>query len=106
MATSKAELFIFARFHAGEGKEAAVATALDEVVGPTRTEPGCIEIDSYRSIRDPRLFYIHSRWIDETAFENHVKQPHTVRFDETVQGLIDHAMDVARTQPLRRPKAN
>lgn len=94
------ELFIFARFHARRGKEGAVATALEEVVGPTRGEPGCIEIDSYHSIRDPRLFYIHSWWTDEAAFEDHVKQPHTVRFDENIRGLIDHPMDVARTRAL------
>ena len=74
------ELFIFARFHAREGDEAAVAAALRDVVVPTRAEPGCLAINAFRSVRDPRLFYIHSRWIDETAFDIHAELPHTVAF--------------------------
>ena len=35
------ELFIFARFHAREGQEDAVAEALREVVAPSREEAGC-----------------------------------------------------------------
>ena len=38
-------LFIFARFHAGEGQDGAVAAALREVVGPTREEAGCLAIE-------------------------------------------------------------
>jgi quinol monooxygenase YgiN len=94
------ELFIFGRFHAHEGQQDAVAAAMREVLGPTRAEPGCLAIGHYRSIRDPRLFYIHSRWIDEAAFDNHAILPHTVRFIETVEKLIDHPLDVTRARPL------
>jgi quinol monooxygenase YgiN len=94
------ELFIFARFHAREGQEAAVADALREVRGPTQLEPGCLSMNAWRSIRDPRLFFIHSRWRDEAAFDLHAKLPHTVRFIEKVQQLIDHPLDINRTHPL------
>lgn len=94
------ELFIFARFHARQGQETAVAAALRDVVGPSRAEPGCRAIDAYRSTREPRLFYIHSRWVDEAAFETHAGLPHTVRFVERVEPLIDHALEVTRATPL------
>jgi quinol monooxygenase YgiN len=94
------ELFIFGRFHAREGEEDAVAAALREVLGPTRAESGCLTIGHYRSIRDPRLFYVHSRWIDEAAFETHAGLPHTVRFIERVQALINHPLDVTRARPV------
>jgi quinol monooxygenase YgiN len=94
------ELFIFARFHAREGLEAAVAAALRDVVGPTRAEPGCREVAAYRSVRDPLLFWIHSRWVDEAAFELHAGLLHTVRFLERVQQLIDHPLDITRAQPI------
>lgn len=51
---------------------------------------------AFRSTRDPQLFYIHSRWKDEAAFENHAGLPHTLRFLERVQPLIDHPLDVTR----------
>jgi quinol monooxygenase YgiN len=94
------ELFIFARFHASEGQDGATAAALREVIGPTREEPGCLAIDAYRSTRDARLFHIHSRWIDEAAFERHATLPHTVRFIERVRTLIDHDLDVTRSRPI------
>ena len=94
------ELFVFARFHAREGREEAVAAALREVVPPTRAEPGCLAIGAYRATRDPRLFHIHSRWRDEAAFERHAAMPHTVRFIETVERLVDQPIEVTRSQAI------
>ena len=94
------ELFIFARFHAREGQEAAVAAALHKQVRAVPAEPGCLAIGAYRCVRDPRLFWIHSRWIDEAAFETHAELPNTQRFVEHVQQLIDHPFDVTRTHPI------
>ena len=92
------ELFFFARFHACEGCETSLAQALVDVVPPSRQEPGCLSIHAFRSTRDPRLFYIHSRWTSEEAFEIHAGLPHTVRFIERVEPLIDHPFDAARTE--------
>jgi quinol monooxygenase YgiN len=94
------QLSIFARFHARGGNEAAVAAALRDVVVPTRAERGCLAINAFRSVRDPGLFYIHSRWIDETAFDIHAELPHTVTFLKRVQPLIDHPLEVTRTTSL------
>lgn len=89
-------LTIFARFHARDGQAAAVAAAIAEVVPPTRAEPGCLGISGHRDIRDPQLFFIHSVWPDEAAFEVHAGLPHTARFLRTVQPLVDHPLDVRR----------
>ena len=90
------ELFIFARFHACPGRETGVETALRKVIAPTRQEPGCVSIHAFRSIRDARLFYVHSRWVDEAGFDDHVGQPHTKQFVEEVQPLVDHELDTTR----------
>jgi len=94
------ELFIFARFHARPGSEGAVSAALRDVLAPTREEPGCLGIHAFRSIGDQRLFYIHSRWTDEDAFEGHARLAHTVRFVERVEPLIDHPLDVTRAERI------
>ena len=94
------ELFIFARFHAREGQETALAAVLRRQIRSVREEPRCLAIDAYRSTHDPRLFYIHSRWSDEAAFEIHAELPNTVRFLERVQPLIDHPLDVTRARPV------
>ena len=90
------EIFIFARFHAIPGNEAALQEALHDAVIASRKEEGCLGIDSFHSIREPQIFYIHSHWKDETAFENHAVLPHTVRFVERVELLIDHPVEAQR----------
>jgi quinol monooxygenase YgiN len=92
------ELFIFARFQARPGNEKAVAEALLDVLGPSGEEAGCLNIHAFRSTGNPRLFYIHSCWTDEDAFEVHAGLPHTVRFLERVAPLIDHPLDVTRAE--------
>lgn len=94
------ELFIFARFRARAGNEATVADALRDVLAPSREETGCLSIHAFRSIRDPQLFYIHSRWKDEAAFDHHAGLPHTRRFIERVEALIDHALDITRAEQI------
>ncbi len=94
------QLFIFARFYAKNGKEAALAEDLRTEVLAARRDPGCIAHSAYRSVRDSRLFFIHSRWRDDAAFEEHLKLPHTLQFAERVESLIDHQLEVIRARPL------
>jgi quinol monooxygenase YgiN len=90
--------YVFVRLHAREGEESAVEQALRDVTGPSRQEPGCLSFHTFRSTRDRRLFYIHSRWVDEAAFQAHADLPHTVRFLKRVDALLDQSRDVARTE--------
>jgi len=94
------EMFFFARFHARPGNERAVEEALLDVLAPSRQEPGCLSIDAFRSIHDPRLFYIHSRWKDAAAFDIHAGLVHTVGFIERVEPLIDHPLDLTRAEKM------
>ena len=91
------KLFIFARFHAREGQEDALEALLRAQPELVRAEPGCLEMGIYRSVRDPRLFWIDSRWADEAAFNLHANLPNTDRFVERAEQLIDHPFDVTRT---------
>jgi quinol monooxygenase YgiN len=95
------EQYTFVRLHAREGGESAVEDALREVMGPTREEAGCLSFHTFRSMRDRRLFYIHSRWVDEAALQAHAGLAHTVRFLERVDALVDQPRDVARTEMIR-----
>lgn len=94
------EQYAFVRLHAREGEESAVEEALREVAGPTRDEAGCLSFHTFRSKRDPRLFFIHSRWVDEAAFRKHADLSHTVRFLKRVDMLLDQPRDVTRTEMI------
>jgi quinol monooxygenase YgiN len=93
-------LYVFARFHSKPGLERGVEQAIAKVLGPTRNEPECLGVNMFRSVRDGGLFYIHSRWQNEAAFDWHGDQPYTKAFVDEVLPLIDHPLDVVRTQLL------
>ena len=92
------QLYIFARFRARPGNENTVEAALREVLPPTRAEAGCLTLNTFRSTHDPQLFYLHSKWVDEAAFDHHAGLPHTVKFIATVEPLIDHEFDLTRAK--------
>jgi len=94
------EIFVFARLHARPGMREKVRQAMYEVQGPTRVEPGCIGYGGFQSVRDPDEFYIHSRWVDMAAFEQHSALAHTVRFVEAVEPLVDHEFKATLAEQL------
>jgi quinol monooxygenase YgiN len=65
----------------------------------SRTEPGCLRLDVFESLREPLMFAIHSEWVDEASFELHATLPHTVRFLEAAGKLLAHPLHALR---LRR----
>ncbi|HEY6389605.1 MAG TPA: putative quinol monooxygenase [Candidatus Acidoferrum sp.] len=91
---------VFVRLQAREGEERGVVEALREVAGPSREEAGCLSFHTFRSVRDRRLFYIHSRWVDEAAFQRHADLEHTVRFLKRVDALLDEPRSVTRTEMM------
>jgi quinol monooxygenase YgiN len=94
------ELFLFAHLLARSDRAADVAQAILEVQEPTRRESGCLQYRAFRSLQNPNEFYIHSRWRDEEAFRRHVDLPHTVRFTQVLEPLLDQPLSVTLTQPL------
>jgi quinol monooxygenase YgiN len=94
------ELFIFARFHAREGREGEASAVLRDQAKHVRDEAGCLAIDIFASVRDPHLFYLHSRWIDQAAFDRHAELPRTVQFVKRIDSLIDHPLEVTRSSRL------
>jgi quinol monooxygenase YgiN/predicted kinase len=94
------ELFLFGRFHARPGCDAAVREAIRAVERPTRLEAGCVSFQAFESVRVPGEFYIHSRWRDRAAFDLHASLPHTAAFLATVEPLVDHPLSVSLTEPM------
>ena len=83
-----------------DGKESTFEDALRDVVTATRAEAGCVEVHGYRGVRNPRLYYLHSRWKDVEVFEAHAKLPHTENFLEQVEKLLVEPRDVKRCERI------
>jgi len=94
------DIFVFVTLHAASGHEEALATAMRQVIARTREERGCHFVEGFRSCHDLTLFYIHSRWVDDAALDAHQALPHTVRFLDSTQALLDRPAQVVRTRPV------
>ena len=94
------EQYVFVRLLARPGEERGVEEALREVMGPSREEAGCLSFHLFRSMRERRLFYIHSKWVNEAAFQKHGELAHTKRFLERVDALLEQPREVARTEMI------
>ena len=82
------------------GEEERVAGVLRKMMPPTQAEPGCIRIHLYEALRNPLVFYIHSEWVDEAAFDAHPRLPHMTRFLGLVGGLEAHPVKGLRTKQI------
>ena len=98
--STNTHLTTIGRFHAKEGCEAQLEAAIREAWPPAAAEEGCVSIVWYRAVRDPRLFFVHSVWKDDDAFEFHANTPGIEKFIPLVETLIDHPLDVTRMRPL------
>jgi quinol monooxygenase YgiN len=93
-------LHTFVRFEPIAGKEQLLREELKSLLEPTRAEPGCIRIHLYEALRDPLVFYIHSEWVDEAAFDAHPRLQHMTRFLSLVKELVTHPVKGLRTKQI------
>ena len=82
------------------GDREAVAEMLRALTVGSRAEPGCVRIHIYESTRGPLVYFIHSEWIDEAAFDAHAELPHTRRFVGAVVDLITNPLQAVRTKQI------
>ena len=90
-------LFIFVRFEPAPGKHRELLDELTLILEPTRAEAGCVRIHLYESTGEPLVYFIHSEWIDELAFEAHAELPHMRRFLGLAGELLTHPVQAVRT---------
>ena len=90
--------YIFARLDPKPGKEQQVCEEIERVLEPTRAEPGCRRIHYFVSVRAPAVYFIHSEWVDEAAFDRHAGLPHTRHFAAAVEDLMTHPLQAIRTK--------
>ena len=95
MATN-GRMFLIARFHARPGCQVKLQEAILAVSGPTCAEADCVSFQAFQALGDDHLFFIHSVWSNEAAFEQHTTLPHTVEFISVIDNLIDQPSEITR----------
>jgi quinol monooxygenase YgiN len=85
---SDPEIAVVVHFTAKPGKEEELLTWLKGLPGPTRKEPGCIRYELNQEIENKAAFTFAEKFVNNAAFEAHVKMPYSVRFSEHLDELV------------------
>jgi quinol monooxygenase YgiN len=70
---------VLATWIAKPGEEEAVAAAIDQLIEPSRAEPGNLMYQAHRNPEDPRVFLLYEQYADEAAYRAHGESEHFKR---------------------------
>ncbi|MDR5811531.1 putative quinol monooxygenase [Caballeronia sp. LZ019] len=84
------EVAVVAIFVAKPGKEEELRQLAEANVEPTRREPGALQYDLHRDIKEPRRFIFVERWASEAALEEHGKTAHIQAFRARSPKFVEH----------------
>jgi quinol monooxygenase YgiN len=91
---------VAATWTARPGEEHAVATALSQLIAPSRAEPGNLVYEVHRSIEDPLVFFIYERYVDAHAFDAHLASAHFTQIGQpAIAGLMSRERAFFQTWP-------
>ena len=81
-------LTIVARIEAHNDKIDLVKTALQKLIEPTLTEPGCIQYDLHQDNQNPAVFLFYENWENRELWQNHMNNTHLHEYSEQTQGAV------------------
>ncbi len=79
---------VVAQIRAKSGMEEKVKQELLSLVGPTRTEAGCINYDLHQSVEDKSLFMFYENWVSKKHLDEHLAMPYMKSHLEKAKGML------------------
>jgi quinol monooxygenase YgiN len=67
---------VVAQIRAKDGMEERVKQELVGLVGPTRSEKGCIKYELHQSVENKSLFMFYEKWASKKDLDEHIHMPH------------------------------
>lgn len=80
---------MYAEFTAKPAAEDEVASMISGLAEDVRREPGNTEFTVYRERDNPRKFFVFEQYLDDAAFEAHIKAEYGVIFNQRLSSLIE-----------------
>ena len=82
---------VCAKWTAKEGKEDRLVEIIEEMTGPSRSEPGNLYYQAQRSPDNPRLFFLYEQYADEAGYEAHMASEHFTRLvkEEAIPNILE-----------------
>ncbi|WP_109471978.1 putative quinol monooxygenase [Ornithinimicrobium cavernae] len=88
-------------WRAKPGSESIVAEALEQLIEPSRAEPGNVYYQPYTSADEPGTFRIFEVYADEAAFKAHGESEHFARWGhgQAIPELAERGREFFETWP-------
>lgn len=94
---------MIARAKARPGMEEGLRQAVEEAVGPTRSEEGCINYDLHRSAEDPSEFLLYENWRSRADLDAHLELPHIKALLEKLLELSEDGIEITLFEMVTDP---
>ena len=91
---------VFALLKAKPGMEETVKEELLALVGPTRTEEGCINYDLHQSLDYKGQFRFYENWTSKELLERHLESAHVKRFIAKADQLLAEPPEITLWEML------
>ena len=94
---------VVARIKAKAGLEEQVKSGLMALVGPSRSDAGCVNYDLHRSLDDKSLFLFYENWASKEDLNAHLGKPHLKEFLDQAATLLAEPVQVTLWEMLSEP---
>lgn len=82
------KITVVARFKALGGMEDKLRELLLTLIGPSRSDKGCINYDLHQSIEDPTIFVFYENWSGKDSLDRHSATAHVQAFRSKATDLL------------------
>ncbi|MDW7710718.1 MAG: putative quinol monooxygenase [Deferrisomatales bacterium] len=97
------QVTVIARCKAKPGREEETRQEILALVGPTRSEAGCLNYDLHVSTGDPGLFLLYENWRSMADLDRHLATPYLERFKVLAPDLLAEPIDIALYEMITAP---
>lgn len=99
------QVSVIARAKARPGMEEGLRQAIQEAVGPTRSEEGCINYDLHQGTEDPSEFMLYENWRSKADLDAHLQLPHITTLLEKLPELSENGVEITLFEMVTTPTA-
>jgi len=85
---------VVARVKVKKGMEEKVKQELMSLVGPTRSEKGCISYDLHQSAEDKSRFMFYENWVSKKDLDQHLAMPYMKSHMEKARETLDGPAEI------------
>jgi len=77
----------------------------EALVGPTRSEAGCLNYDLHQGMGDPSLLIFYENWRSQQDLEEHLKKPYIKEWFEKTERLREGEVEIKWLKMVSTPNA-